>query len=106
MARKKAAAKAPAKKKSTAKKTHEVATFHGGPRDGDTMSVSVVAPPFLRLAFPEWCNYFRREDGSTDYDYDMDREPIPHPFGFEGTAQRHAGTYAYGPLNRDSIYPD
>lgn len=93
MAKKKAT-----KKKDTTKKTSVEVTFHGGPRNGDTMHLSNPPPPFVRLAFPEWCNYFLRE-GTADYDYDMEREPIPHPNGFEGTAMRLAGTYPYASMN-------
>ena len=47
-------------------------TFEGGPRNGDTMMVSAIKPPSrIRLAFPEWCNYYRRGESSVYY-YDME----------------------------------
>lgn len=70
-----------AKKNEPVKKTSIEVTFRGGPRNGDTMYLMYPPPPFVRLAFPEWCNYFLRE-GTAEYDYDMDREPIPHPYDF------------------------
>lgn len=69
------------KTKKKAEKNYVEVTFRGGPRDGDTMPLMNPPPPFVRLAFPEWCNYFLRE-GTAEYDYDMEREPIPHPYDF------------------------
>ena len=44
--------------------------FFGGPRDGKTLRVVNPPPSRMRLAFPEWCNYYRK--GKTlDYEYDM-----------------------------------
>lgn len=67
------------KKKDESKVAHSVdVTFHGGPRDGDVLHFRNPPPPHVRLAFPEWCDYFLRP-GTTEYEYDPDRERIPHP---------------------------
>lgn len=80
-----------AKRKSTKKKTEkqnwDEVTFIGGPRAGETLRVmNNPLPPFLRLAFPEWCNYFLRP-GTLDYEYDMERDPIHHPHDFRALSQ-------------------
>lgn len=46
-------------------------TFEGGPRDGTAMRVGNPPPPRLRLAFPEWCNYYRVGNTSS---YKFDNE--------------------------------
>ena len=59
-------------KKKLNKQTSFQITFEGGPRDGETMLVSAIKPPpRMRLAFPEWCNYYRRDESSVYY-YDME----------------------------------
>lgn len=73
------------KKKS--KKDEKVAEiyFFGGPRDGTKMRVVNPPPPRLRLAFPDWCNYYRIKE-TMDYEYDMDREWIsPNALGVGGS---------------------
>lgn len=47
--------------------------FVDGPRAGTNMRVVNPPPPRLRLAFPEWCNYYRKEN-TLDYEYDMETE--------------------------------
>lgn len=70
------------RRKKEEKKTYEEVTFVGGPRDGRMMHLmNNPMPPFLKLAFPEWCHYFHRP-GTLEYEYDMEREPIPHPHDF------------------------
>lgn len=46
-------------------------SFDGGPRDGTTMRVLNPPPPRLRLAFPEWCNYYQVGNSSV-YEYNME----------------------------------
>ncbi len=46
-------------------------TFQGGPRDGTVLRVGNPPPPRLRLAFPEWCNYYRV---GNSYSYKFDNE--------------------------------
>lgn len=46
-------------------------TFEGGPRDSTAMRVGNPPPPRLRLAFPEWCNYYRI---GNSYSYRFDNE--------------------------------
>ena len=47
--------------------------FVDGPRGGTNLRVVNPPPARLRLAFPEWCNYYRK--GNTlDYEYDMETE--------------------------------
>lgn len=46
-------------------------TFEGGPRDATAMRVGNPPPPRLRLAFPEWCNYYRI---GNSYSYRFDNE--------------------------------
>ncbi len=48
-----------------------IITFSGGPRDGDTMCVANPPSPRFRLAFPEWCHYYRVDD-TLVYEYNMD----------------------------------
>ena len=80
MARRKAAPKK-GKKADPSKANHVTITFKGGPRDGDTMHVCNPPNAFMRLAMPEWANYFRIGD-SLDFEYDMEREPIMHRYDF------------------------
>ena len=81
------AARKKATKKKAAEKNFVEVTFRGGPRDGDTMHLCNPPPLFIRLAFPEWCNYFLRE-GTTEYDYNMEREPIPHRYDFREISKK------------------
>ena len=60
------------KKKKAKRSTNMEIAFSGGPKDGDTMLVSAIHPPLkLRLAFPEWCNYYKEGESSV-YCYDME----------------------------------
>lgn len=47
--------------------------LRGGPRDGETLRVSIPPPPRLRLALPEWANYYQ-VGSSTVYEFD-NRKP-------------------------------
>jgi len=38
-----------------------IAMLDGGPRNGEQMRVVVPPPPYIRLAFPEWCAYVLKE---------------------------------------------
>lgn len=61
-----------AKKKGKKKSNSMQVTFKGGPRDGETMLITAInTPPRMRLAFPEWCNYYRDGESSVYY-YDME----------------------------------
>lgn len=53
------------KKASTSVEIH----LNGGPRNGDTLRVANPPPPRIRLAIPEWCNYYRKGD-SLLFEYD------------------------------------
>lgn len=75
--------KPPKQPKTSAERLNETVTlrFNGGPRHGLEMIVLKSAvPPRIRLAIPEWANYYRRE-GTYDFDY-RDDEWVPVPFSF------------------------
>lgn len=37
--------------------TYCLACFEDGPRDDEDLRIVVPPPPYLKLAFPEWCVY-------------------------------------------------
>lgn len=37
------------------------AVFEDGPRDGEDLRLVSPPPPYVKLAFPDWCVYVRRE---------------------------------------------
>lgn len=56
--------------------------FRGGPRDGQTMVVDKNrVPERMRLALPEWANYYRVDD--TDVFEYRDIPWVPLPFSWK-----------------------
>jgi hypothetical protein len=51
-------------------------TLSGGPRDGDKLRMKNPPPVRIRLAFPNWCNYYQVDD-TLIFEYDMDKPWVP-----------------------------
>lgn len=67
-------------KKKEKKKTAEEVELVGGPRDGDRIRLVYPPPARIRLAFPEWCNYYLKDDGRMHYDMSIPWETLRDDF--------------------------